>query len=381
MTFAADMRHWPTIDAFTEHLAAHDPAIAGWAQGICIHHTYRPLPKQWLGGRSMRGLRDFYVSKGWTAGPHLFLVVGAPNPAHDGIWQLSPLNLPAVHARSANATHWGIEVVGDYDRMGWPARLGELVYGVGEALLRWRGIEPTTTSIIGHAEVPQVAKSCPGRAISMAHVRAVFIKRMFRPAPGEPIDEHSAICAAPRCSQEQAAAFITSRPHDAYTSADLRLVIIPAYFEHAALAGVDPCIALAQCIHETGNFTSFWSARPQRNPAGLGVTGEYVTIPPENPAGWAHNPQRLRWEWGLSFPSWAGHSIPAHIGRLLAYATRPDERSLAQQREVDAALVWRGLPAPYHGVAPTLAGLSGTWAEDGQYAEKIAAIANAMREY
>ena len=37
---------------------------------------------------------------------------------------------------------------------------------------------------------------------------------------------------------------------------------------------LDPLVAVAQMVLETGNLTSFWSQTPRRNPAGIGVTGE-----------------------------------------------------------------------------------------------------------
>ena len=135
MTFAADPRHWPTLAAFQQHLAAHDPAVAAWAQGLTLHHTYRPLPSQWRGVASLAGLRDFYVEKGWSAGPHLFLVAGAPDPKDDGIWQLTPLSEPGIHAGQCNTALWGIEIAGGYDRVPWPTPVADLVYGVGCALL------------------------------------------------------------------------------------------------------------------------------------------------------------------------------------------------------------------------------------------------------
>jgi hypothetical protein len=47
---------------------------------------------------------------------------------------------------------------------------------------------------------------------------------------------------------------------------------------------------------------------------------------------------------------------------------------------VDRALSVRDLPLRYHGGAPTLRGLGGTWAVPGTvYPERIAAIAEAIR--
>jgi hypothetical protein len=126
-----------------------------------------------------------------------------------------------------------------------------------------------------------------------------------------------------------------------------------------ATAGVDPLIAVAQMCHETGNLTSWWAARPRRNPAGIGVTGE--------PGA------------GLSFPTWARHAIPAHVGRLVAYATDPANRTPEQATLVKIAISYRALPSRLWGSAPTLAGLTGTWATDPDYTEKVAAWAERLK--
>jgi hypothetical protein len=65
---------------------------------------------------------------------------------------------------------------------------------------------------------------------------------------------------------------------------------------------------------------------------------------------------------------------------LLAYATKPGDRWGAQVALVDRALSVRSRPLNYHGCAPTLRGLGGTWAVPGTvYGERIAAIAEAIR--
>lgn len=138
--------------------------------------------------------------------------------------------------------------------------------------------------------------------------------------------------------------------------------------------GLDWFLALAQMAHETGNLTSFWSQRPQRNPAGLGVDGRWQASQPTDamPVGWAYNSQRSRWEAGLSFRSWVSESIPAHLGRLLAYALQDDEANPVQWALIDQALRWRSLPSQYRGSAKTIQDLDGRWAVPGVgYGERI----------
>jgi hypothetical protein len=174
--FALDVRQWRTVAAFRRHLSNYAyRATAPWAKGLVVHHTYRPLPSQWLGADSILALAKFYrydvdngigrPKGGWTSGPHLFIVRGSPNPAHDGIWQLTPLNLPGTHARAANGSRWGLEHVADATRTPMPAPIAELGQGAAAALLDWGALPVTTTTVSPHAVWGKPA--CPGRATDM----------------------------------------------------------------------------------------------------------------------------------------------------------------------------------------------------------------------
>jgi hypothetical protein len=156
--------------------------------------------------------------------------------------------------------------------------------------------------------------------------------------------------------------------------------IVKAYEQVGSSVGVDWFLAIAQMAHETGYMTSFWSARPQRNPAGLGVEGRSSTTDPNQP-GWVFNSQRNMWEKGLSFASWEEEAIPAHIGRMLAYALRDDQATPAQKAMIDKALAYRALPANLRGVAPTIVGLNGRWAYPGTtYGQRILAVMLRLRQ-
>lgn len=173
---------------------------------------------------------------------------------------------------------------------------------------------------------------------------------------------------------EQCSRFILARPHGEYTEHAIANVIIPAYFAVCASVGIAPAMLVAQMIHETGCLTSWWSQRPRRNPAGIGVTGR---TSPTQPASGAWALKETVWAEGVSFPTWQDDAIPAHAGRLLAYALRDDQASLAQRAMIARALSYRPLPASYRGAAPTWRGLNGRWAVPGAtYADKIAEIAN-----
>lgn len=166
--FASDIRRWSTVNSFQQHLAAHSPTICRWVSSVIIHHTWRPVQKDWRGLASMESLKRFYINKGWMAGPHLFICVGAPNPAHDGIFQLTPLNMVGVHAGVCNSSTWGIEVVGDYDSKPWDEPTTKLVASTIASLLTWRGLSADV--IRGHREC-RSPKTCPGKAVSIPYVQ------------------------------------------------------------------------------------------------------------------------------------------------------------------------------------------------------------------
>ncbi len=201
------------------------------------------------------------------------------------------------------------------------------------------------------------------------------------PPPQPPIVTtiNSPILGPATGTPESAVAYLSARARSTqYDRADVAH-IVNAYQREGRAVGVDWFLALAQMAHETGALTSFWSARPQRNPAGLGVTGERSDTCPTEGA-WARNPATGVWERGLSFDRWDPDAVRAHLGRLLAYALPAGEGTPEQQAMIDEALALRPLPARYRGIAPTLAGLGGTWAYPGQgYAARVAARANAMR--
>lgn len=175
-TFRSDIRQWRDVAEFRRHLRAHDPRVCGWVVGVTLHHTVRPTAPMWRGRRTMAALARYYAGLGWDAGPHLFLVHGAPNPADNGIWQLTALNERGVHAGPhCNATRIGVEVVGMFDRHTWPPLLEALVVDTLAAFCGWRGLR--ADSIIGHRDCGS-PKSCPGAAVSLPVVRSQVAQRI-----------------------------------------------------------------------------------------------------------------------------------------------------------------------------------------------------------
>ncbi len=189
----------------------------------------------------------------------------------------------------------------------------------------------------------------------------------------------SILAGAPSATSQQCARFMLARPHGEYTENDIANAIVPAYFATCAAAGADPVILIAQLIHETGCLTSWWSQRPRRNPAGIGVTGQKRTEPPATGA-WQFDEKEGIWREGGAFPSWKDDAVAAHVGRMLAYALRDDHANEVQRALIARALSYRPLPAKFRGAAPTLRGLAGSWAVPGtEYPNKLAQIASAIQ--
>jgi len=176
--FYVQCEQWHTADKFREHLAKHSPLVAPWVEGVVIHHTWRPEVRHWRGRTTFDGIVNYYKAKvpKWNSAPHLFIVDGSPDPKNDGIWQMTPLNIMGTHAGAWNRTHWGIEVVGNYDASHWTPRTKELVYDAVLILFAWRNIQVTRQSVVGHRETGS-RKSCPGKLINMNTVRSELQQR------------------------------------------------------------------------------------------------------------------------------------------------------------------------------------------------------------
>jgi hypothetical protein len=411
---------------------------------VVLHHTYNPCTRQapaniptqriWDDGeagmsvdqikqkrkRSLDNLRNYYRDNlGWSIGPHLFI-------DDRFIWLFTPMNMPGAHAvanpktglvgngyKAGGKLHYsiGIEVVGDYTRVQWPDAVARLVGDAVVTLQRRLGTfelryQPGAGGISSHRDYNKPA--CPGNAVTNQFYMDVIAAAASRantstlqggagaaPQPattapanrlapaGASFTENSSIFGPPSASPERVLAYMMSRPHGEYTEADIRDSIIPAYFAVCTSVGVDPVIAIAQMIHETDNLSSFWAARPQRNPAGIGVNGRFQADRPADANGWALNTQRQRWEMGLSFASWKDQSVIAHVGRLLAYALPAGGGDPQQQALIARALGFRPLPDKLRGSAPTLKPLGKAhnpagdgWASPGdRYGVSIADLA------
>jgi hypothetical protein len=183
-------------------------------------------------------------------------------------------------------------------------------------------------------------------------------------------------------SAEQAIAWLVER--DIYNNDIAR--IVNTYQRIGEQVGLDWFLALAQMAHETGSLTSWWSQPPRRNLAGIGVTGAWRAGLPDGSPGpapgpaWAWSERLGRWLEGVSFATWDSDAVPAHLGRLLAYALPAGTGDITQQSLIAHAIGYRSLPASHYGCAPTILGLNGRWAVPGtEYGQRIMALAAAMR--
>lgn len=251
-------------------------------------------------------------------------------------------------------------------------------------VLRWiaaqTGLEyiPFQT-LIGHCHINPVDKpNCPGPRVDFNRVAALV--QPVRPLPpAGTVTPASPLLAAPGVTAPQCIQFICREAHGGYSIADITRVIVPTYFRICTKVGIDPLIAIAQMLHETDNLRSWWSQRPRRNPAGIGVTGAIVAKKPAS-GKWQQGPTG-QWLEGCRFDAWDKDAIPAHVGRLLAYALRDDQVTPAQRALIATALHVRPLPVGYRGAAQSLAGLTGRWATDPDYATKIARRANELQTF
>jgi len=143
---------------------------------IVLHHTWKPTIQAWNGEETIQSLKKHYESRGWSAGPHIFI-------ADDGIWLFTDMKEVGIHAGLGNAT-WkkegklyggykcergklqgysiGVEVVGNYDEKVWEGEtLKNALFCISE-LQKKLGI--SIRNIMFHQDYSQ--KSCPGNAIT-----------------------------------------------------------------------------------------------------------------------------------------------------------------------------------------------------------------------
>lgn len=163
-----------------------------------------------------------------------------------------------------------------------------------------------------------------------------------------------------------------------YAVYDYREILVN-YDKAAHKGNINPYIAIAQMCKETDFGRSWWSQRPRRNPAGIGVTGE-KSRKEQDKSSWAFDNSENIWKKGYSFPSWE-ISAQAHIGHLLAYAYKDAELNDDQAYLVATDPRARFIANNVRGTVKTLKDLDGKWANPGLgYGRSISVLANALRK-
>lgn len=156
-------------------------------KGIVVHNTAAPSLAQRPDGLTLqhiRNLEKFYRDeRSWSAGPHLFL-------DDKGAWVFTPLTTPGVHSPSFNATHLGLEMLGDFDTESFTTGRGAKVRANTIAALaslhRRLNLSPNTIRL--HREDPKTTHACPGKLVTKAPLIAAVKEAMTMqeaPPPGE----------------------------------------------------------------------------------------------------------------------------------------------------------------------------------------------------
>lgn len=147
----------------------HGLVWAAWRpQFIALHNTAVPNLMQRPNGfkRShMDNLAAYYHSKGWSAGPHLFI-------DDHKIWVFTPLTMSGVHSPSWNKIALGIEMLGDYATEAFDSSRGAAVRDNTVAaiatLSAMLGLDPDGMRL--HKEDPATNHNCPGKNVDKADV-------------------------------------------------------------------------------------------------------------------------------------------------------------------------------------------------------------------
>lgn len=138
--------------------------------GMCLHNTAAPTLAQFYvdsyhGNKPMSGEQRVknswqrYIQAGWAGGPHLIVT-------DREILLANPLWMPGTHSPSFNATFWGCELGGDYDKEKMPEELRlNAVHAIAE-LYAMLGHVPSDSSFKFHKEdLRSTHRGCPGKNV------------------------------------------------------------------------------------------------------------------------------------------------------------------------------------------------------------------------
>jgi hypothetical protein len=168
MSFSNVGKVW-TRDSFHRYLSGLKRPE--WIKGVTLHHTGAPslaTRPRGFAAQHIENIANYYKGElGWKSGPHLFI-------DDDQCFGMTPLTERGVHARSFNATHIGIEVLGEYDTEspfeGRGLACWTMTAGITAAILEWLGADVGAVDfkrplLTFHRDDPKTSKTCAGRKI------------------------------------------------------------------------------------------------------------------------------------------------------------------------------------------------------------------------
>ncbi len=295
-------------------------------------------------------------------------------------WHVGVSKMPDGET-DGNSASIGIEI----EHLNEPDFTGAQLQSVAELVhAKMQEHEVDGKHVVSHASIALPLAGQPGgpRKIDPVHfdwadlfTRISVLEHAEKPVEKLPYTEYSLMISTPQIDAGKLTEYLANkRAYKNYTNDDVRL-IISYYIKYGQQIGVNYLFAIAQMIHETGWLDSFWAARPRRNPAGIGVTGQSTTKNPNDTKNWAQSGDV--WLKGQSFDSW-DIAVQHHLARLLLYALKDEEMTPAQ-------LAFSRI-CPDHerldrirGVAKQFIGLNGVWAVPGnRYSQNLAAIMNSF---
>lgn len=179
---------WPGFDgrAYTRaEFAAHVASLrwVAWKPaGITLHNTAAPRLDQWAESGAAHqariiNLQHYYETQlGWHAGPHLFI-------SRNYINGFSNLLQPGVHSRCFNATHIGIEMVGDFATEEFDSGDGAMVRdnAVFAMATLYRALNLDPKYLTFHKECTRDNHDCPGRKVNKADLINRILAEMGKP--------------------------------------------------------------------------------------------------------------------------------------------------------------------------------------------------------
>jgi len=274
----------------------------------------------------------------------------------------SPVQLPVYTSRSFDAPYAMIN--------------GSPVYLASDTEYRFRDIQEGWAHL--ESEIGFIPMSyLDPRSIQIDPNAYKRIVSMVTSRSGAKVHVNDPICTTvQRCHDvEHIYRRIVDNRYHVYPVDTLRF-IIDTYYAIGTQAGIDWVMMIAQSIHETDWFRSWWAQPTRHNFAGIGVTGEVLSHRPPDVRRWAYRADDQRWYRGYTFSS-VYDGIANHAALLLVYA-----QPSALWTETQHALVRKSMFAltfqshPFAGIASRWVDLNGRWAVPGtSYAQQIARVA------